>query len=71
MRQTGIVKFFNSSKGFGFIVPDDGSKDLFVHISALESSGVSTLDEGTKVSFETELDKRGKGPKAIDLQISG
>lgn len=69
MRQTGTVKFFNHAKGFGFITPDQGGNDLFVHISALQASGMTGLDEGTRVSFETEPDKRGKGPKAIALQL--
>ena len=56
--QTGIVKFFNSSKGFGFIQPDDGSKDVFVHVTALERAGLHGLDEGQKVSFDTETDRR-------------
>lgn len=70
MRQTGTVKFFNQSKGFGFITPDEGGNDVFVHITAVESSGVGVLDEGMRVSFETEPDKRGKGPKAIELQVA-
>lgn len=69
MRQTGIVKFFNQSKGFGFITPDAGGNDVFVHVTAVENSGIGALDEGMRVSFETEPDKRGKGPKAISLQI--
>jgi CspA family cold shock protein len=69
MRQTGTVKFFNQSKGFGFIKPDEGDKDVFVHITAVERSGIGTLDEGMRVSFDTEPDKRGKGPKAVDLQL--
>ena len=69
MRQTGIVKFFNQTKGFGFITPDAGGNDVFVHVTAVESSGIGTLDEGMRVSFETEPDKRGKGPKAISIQI--
>ena len=68
MRQTGIVKFFNQTKGFGFITPDEGGKDVFVHITAVERSGIGSLDEGMHVSFETEPDKRGKGPKAVNLQ---
>ena len=71
MRQTGVVKFFNQSKGFGFITPDQGGKDVFVHISAVERSSVGSLDEGMRVSFETEPDKHGKGPKAINLQAEG
>ncbi|PJI43847.1 cold-shock protein [Ferrovibrio sp.] len=56
--QTGIVKFYNSTKGFGFIQPDDGGKDVFVHASALERAGMSGLSEGQKVSFDTENDAR-------------
>ena len=70
MRQSGTVKFFNQSKGFGFIMPDDGSKDVFVHVSAVERSGIPPLDQGMRVSFETEPDKRGKGPKAVALQLA-
>jgi CspA family cold shock protein len=68
MRQTGTVKFFNASKGFGFITPDDGGKDVFVHITAVERSGIGALNDGMRISFETEPDKRGKGPKAVDLK---
>ncbi|MCC0043276.1 MAG: cold-shock protein [Brucellaceae bacterium] len=67
MAQTGTVKFFNTSKGFGFITPDDGSKDVFVHISAVEASGLHTLVENQKLSFDVEPDRRGKGPKAVNL----
>lgn len=63
---TGTVKFFNATKGFGFISPDDGSKDVFVHISAVESAGLSNLSEGQKVSFDVQPDARG--PKAVNLQ---
>jgi CspA family cold shock protein len=70
MRQTGTVKFFNQTKGFGFITPDQGGKDVFVHITAVERSGLGPLDEGMRVSFETEPDKRGKGPKAVNLQAA-
>ena len=65
---TGTVKFFNTSKGFGFITPDDGSKDVFVHISAVESSGLGHLTDGQKVSFEVQQDTRG--PKAVNLQAA-
>ena len=68
MRQNGTVKFFNQSKGFGFITPDQGGKDVFVHITAVERSGIGPLDEGMRVSFDTEPDKSGKGPKAVNLQ---
>ena len=65
---SGTVKFFNSTKGFGFIKPEDGSRDVFVHISAVERSGLKTLLEGQKVRFEVQPDK--KGPKAINLEVS-
>lgn len=66
----GTVKFYNSAKGYGFITPEDGSKDIFVHISAVEQSGLSTLAEGQAITFEVEPDRKGKGPKAISLQVS-
>jgi cold shock protein len=69
MRQNGTVKFFNSVKGFGFITPEGGSKDVFVHVSAVEAAGIGQLSEGQKVSFEIEPDKTGKGPKAVKLQL--
>jgi CspA family cold shock protein len=56
--QTGTVKFYNATKGFGFIQPEDGSKDVFVHASALERAGMTSLSEGQKVSFDTENDSR-------------
>jgi CspA family cold shock protein len=68
MRQTGTVKFFNEQKGFGFIKPDGGGNDIFVHITALQQSGLQNLAEGMRISFETEPDKRGKGPKAVQLR---
>jgi CspA family cold shock protein len=70
MAQTGTVKFFNNDKGFGFIKPDDGGADIFVHISALQASGLMSLTENQKVSFDTEPDRRGKGPKAVNLQLA-
>lgn len=57
---TGTVKFFNPTKGFGFIQPEDGSSDAFVHISAVERAGLSTLNEGQKVSYELQPGKNGK-----------
>ena len=57
---TGTVKWFNEQKGYGFIQPDNGSKDIFVHISAVERAGFSNLNEGQRVSFELEEDRRGK-----------
>ena len=56
--KTGTVKFYNSAKGYGFIQPVEGGKDVFVHASALERAGIYSLEEGQKVSFETEMDKR-------------
>ncbi len=70
MRQTGVVKFYNTQKGYGFIKPDDGGNDVFVHVTAVERSGIGALVEGMRISFETEPDKRGKGPKAVELQQS-
>ncbi|MEM9106125.1 MAG: cold-shock protein [Pseudomonadota bacterium] len=69
MAETGTVKFFNTDKGFGFIKPDNGESDIFVHISAIKDSGLETLLENQKVSYETEPDRRGKGPKAVNLTI--
>jgi CspA family cold shock protein len=63
---TGTVKFFNTTRGFGFITPDDGSKDVFVHISDVERSDLGDLTDGQKVSFEVQQDTRG--PKAVNLQ---
>ena len=57
---TGTVKWFNATKGFGFIEPDDGGKDVFVHISAVERAGLSTLNEGQKVSYEVQPGRDGK-----------
>jgi len=55
---TGTVKFYNGQKGYGFIAPDNGGSDVFVHVSALERAGLTSLSEGQKVSFDTEQDKR-------------
>lgn len=68
MAVTGTVKFFNQDKGFGFITPDGGAKDVFVHISALQAAGLQSLKEGQKVSFDTEPDRMGKGPKAVNIR---
>jgi CspA family cold shock protein len=67
---TGTVKFYNSQKGFGFIEPDDGSKDVFVHATALERAGMSTLSDGQKVSYETEVDQRS-GKTAVSTIQAG
>ncbi|HVP84326.1 MAG TPA: cold-shock protein [Rhizomicrobium sp.] len=67
MATTGQVKFFNSAKGFGFIAPEGGGKDVFVHVSAVEAAGLRTLNEGQRISFDVEADKRG--PKAVNLKL--
>jgi CspA family cold shock protein len=68
MRITGTVKFFNSAKGFGFIAPEDGSKDVFVHATAVERAGLRTLNEGDKVTFTLEADRKGRGKQAAQLE---
>ena len=65
---TGTVKWFNGQKGFGFIQPDDGGKDVFVHISAVERSGMSNLNEGQKVSFEVVADRKTGKSSAEQLR---
>jgi cold shock protein len=68
MMPVGTVKFFNTQKGFGFIQPDDGSKDVFVHISAVEKAGMRSLNEGQKISYEVERDQRSGKSSAGQLQ---
>lgn len=68
--QTGIVKFYNITKGFGFIQPEDGGKDVFVHASALERAGMTSLSEGQKVSFDTENDSRSGKIAVRSLQAA-
>ena len=68
MPTVGIVKWFNGQKGFGFIAPDDGSKDVFVHISAVEQSGLDELREGQKVEFEVETDSKSRKQAATNLK---
>ncbi|MBL9099107.1 MAG: cold-shock protein [Alphaproteobacteria bacterium] len=65
---TGTVKFFNATKGFGFISPDGGGKDVFVHATAVEQAGMSSLSEGQRVNFSTEADARGA--KAVNLSAA-
>ncbi len=65
---TGTVKFFNTTKGFGFIAPEDGSQDVFVHISAVERSGMRSLVEGQKISFDVVRDQRSGKNAAENLQ---
>ena len=66
---SGTVKWFNSQKGYGFIQPDDGSKDVFVHISAVERAGLTHLNENQKVTFELERGQQGK-TSAVNLQVA-
>lgn len=68
MAQGGTVKWFNPTKGFGFIVPEDGGNDIFVHISEVEKAGLKALDEGQKVQFELQ-DNRGR-QAAADIQVA-
>ena len=70
MMTSGTVKFYNGQKGYGFISPDDGSKDVFVHVTALERAGISGLVDGQKVSFETERDSR-TGKIAVSTLVVG
>ena len=67
---TGTVKWFNETKGYGFIQPDDGGKDVFVHISAVERAGMRNLIEGQKVSYEIQTDKRSGKDAAGNLQAA-
>lgn len=66
---TGTVKWFNGQKGFGFIQPNDGGNDVFVHISAVERAGLSTLNEGQKVSFDIVADRRSGKSSADNLRV--
>jgi CspA family cold shock protein len=66
---TGNVKFFNIDKGYGFIQPEDGSSDAFVHISAVEAAGMATLDRDQRVTYELENDRRGRS-SAVNLQAA-
>ena len=65
---TGTVKFYNSAKGYGFIQPDDDGKDVFVHVTALERAGMQSLDEGQKVSFDIEDDRRTGKTNATNIR---
>ena len=65
----GTVKWFNSQKGYGFIQPEDGSKDVFVHISAVERAGLGSLHEGQRISYQLERGQQGK-TSAVDLQVA-
>lgn len=67
--ETGTVKWFNDQKGYGFIQPDDGSKDVFVHISAVQRSGLQGLAEGQKITYELQTDRRSGKTSAVNLQV--
>ena len=69
-RITGTVKFFNTAKGFGFVQPEDGSKDVFVHVSALERAGIHGLDEGDRITIVLEDDRRGRGKQAAQVKLA-
>jgi len=69
-RITGTVKFYNTSKGYGFVSPEDGSKDVFVHVTALESAGIHGLNEGDKITFVLEDDRKGKGKQAAQIELA-
>ena len=64
---TGTVKFFNTQRGYGFIEPDDGGKDVFVHVTAVEKAGMPPLEEGQKISYEVEADERSGKSSAVNL----
>jgi cold shock protein len=66
---TGTVKWFNAEKGYGFITPDEGGKDLFVHFSAIQGTGYKSLDEGAKVEYEAQEGE--KGPQAANVSVVG
>jgi CspA family cold shock protein len=70
MGMAGTVKFFNTERGYGFIQPSDGGRDVFVHVTAVERAGLKALNEGQQLSFDVEPDKKGKGPKAVNLVIT-
>jgi CspA family cold shock protein len=67
---TGTVKWFNATKGYGFIQPDNGGKDVFVHISAVERSGLSNLNDGQKISYDVEADRKTGKEAAVNLKTS-
>ena len=69
-RITGTVKFYNTTKGYGFVSPEDGSKDVFVHVTALESAGIHGLNEGDKITFVLEDDRQGKGKQVAQIELA-
>ena len=70
MATNGTVKFFNHSRGFGFVTPEDGSKDVFIHATALEAAGIPSIDEGDKITLDIEDDQRGRGKQAANVQLA-
>ena len=68
MRLSGTLKFYNATKGFGFVTPEDGSKDVFVHATALEKAGIRSLNEGDKITFVLEDDRKGRGKQAGQIE---
>jgi cold shock protein len=71
MRMRGTVKFFDKDKGFGFITPDDGTRDVFVHVNNVQKAGVPYLEPGMLISFEPLTDTKGRGAQATNLQLHG
>ena len=69
-RINGTVKFFNVAKGFGFVQPEDGSKDVFLHVTALERAGIHGLNEGDKITFVLEDDRQGRGKQAAQVELA-
>ena len=69
-RITGTVKFYNTTKGYGFVSPEDGSKDVFVHVTALESAGIHGLNEGDKITFVLEDDRQGRGKQCAQIELA-
>jgi CspA family cold shock protein len=70
MVATGTVKFFDADKGYGFIKPETGGNDVFVHVTAVTASGLEALTPGQKIQYDVEPDKKGKGPKAVNLVLA-
>ena len=68
MRISGTLKFYNAAKGFGFVTPEDGSKDVFIHATALEKAGIHSLNEGYKITFTLEDDRKGRGKQAGQIE---
>jgi cold shock protein len=69
MRMSGRVKYYNAAKGYGFVTPNDGGKDIFLHVTAVQKSHIVRVTEGLELSFELQNDTRGRGPQAIKLEL--